>query len=290
MQQAENYSVIGFSKGKETILAEHHNFEMAMAFVQKNETLHENISIAEERIVEDKPNNFLIVSDINLMLPELKLLLDRPTKFKEQFIFLGNFICPGKGFYEMMMFLCRLQKRRNCLFIRGRNEHNLLAYINGTKDYVGSQEEVEELITSIETELTFPVTSLKKRFPEFYLILNESLNFYENDHYIFTSGGLNLSLEGWKQSTKEELLLTTEEFLLGDNETNKRIVFGNIPVQNLNQNIIASPWFNRGRNKIGINGNCREGGKLLALIIHDNVPTFIGVRNIESRKKAVQVY
>lgn len=290
MQEIESYSVIGFVDGMESIIAEGLNFEEAMLAIQENEKSFENISIAEEHIVADKPKNFLIVSDVNMMLPELKLLLDRPAKFKEQFVFLGNFICEGKGFYDMMMFLVRLCKRKDCIFIKGKNEHNLLAYINESEDYIGSVSEVILLIESIESELSFPVYSLKERFPEFYEILEGASDLYENDNYIFVSGGLNLSLEGWKQSTKKELLETNEDFLMGENETNKRIVFGSIPVQSLNQSAVVTPWFNNKRNKIGINGDCSHGGKLLALVIHDSVPTFLGIRNIESRKKSIQVY
>lgn len=290
MQEPVTYSVVGFANGEESIIAEGLDFESAMNVIQTNEHLFENISIAEEKIVESKPENFLIVSDVNSMLPELKMLLDRPKKFNEQIVFLGNFICAEKGFYNIMSYLCTLKKKRNCVFVKGKNEHNLMAYITGKEDYVGLLPEVSALVAAIEEEMSFPLYSLKERFPDFYAILDGALDFYENDHYIFVSAGMNLSLDGWKQSTPEELFQTREEFLMETNETGKRIVFGTVPVQTLRQSVVATPWFNRRRDKICINGDCVNGGKLLALIIHEDVSTFIGIRNIESRKKAIQVY
>ena len=281
----ETYTVVGAKGIREYILAENLSFEEAMLVIEEKGMSFDNVNIAEEHLVLDKPKNFIVVSDANMMLEETKLLLDRPLKFQEQFVFLGNYICDAPGFYDYMTYLVKLKKRRDCVFVKGKNEYNLLEYINQTEKYLGPLSDVLSLIRTIEKELSFPLYSLPSRFPDFYDILNGSLEFYENDTYIFTSGGLDLEIDFWKQSQPEELFLTTETFLLEPNETGKCIVFGDISLSALNQSDIIRPWFNRNRDKIGINGNCRFGGKLLGLFIHDSSPSFMGIRNIDAREE-----
>lgn len=288
--QEEFYTVIGTKDGEEKILKTGLSFKRAMKFADKKRGEFENVSLSQEHEVYDKPKNFLIVSDANMMLEETKMLLDRPLKFKEQFVFLGNFICAREGFYDYMKYLCKLRKKRNCLFVKGKNEHNLLAYITGGNELIGSLQETLVLIDAIECSLGFSVHELEKRFPDFYNILSSAVDFYENEQYIFTSAGIRLGLETWKTTPFEELFQPTEQFLLEKNQTTKRIVFGSIPVQVLNQTEVVYPWFNKGRDKIGINGNCVEGGKLLGFLIHDNIPSFLGIRNVATRKKPVNIY
>lgn len=284
MKKEETYSVIGTKGEKEYLLAENQSFEEALLVIERKDDCYDTLNISEEYMLENKPVNFVVVSNTKMMIEETKLLLDRQISFKEQFIFLGNFIDEGPGFYEYMTYLVKLSKRRDCIFIKGKNEYNLMQYINKTEHYISPLKEVSDLIASIEKELHFPVYSMKTKFPEFYDILFNSLDFYENDNYIFTSGGVDLEIERWKQSQPEELFETTESFILEKNETNKTIVFGGYPVSFLNRSPIVKPWFNKTRDKIGINGDCKAGGKLLGLFIHDNVQSFMGIRNIETKQ------
>lgn len=284
MKKEETYSVIGTKGSKEYILAENQSFEEAITLIEKKNDSFDCLNISEEHMLEDKPLNFVVVADAKMMLAETKVLLDRPISFKEQFVFLGNFIDEGPGFYEYMTYLVKLSKRRSCIFVKGKNEHNLLEYINQTEHYLGSIKEASNLIYSIEKELSFPVYSLKTKFPDFYDILSNAVDFYENDHHIFTSGGLDFEIDHWKQSQPEELFETTQTFILEKNNTNKTVVFGGLPVSFLNRSPIVKPWFNNTRDKIGINGDCKNGGKLLGLFIHDNVQSFMGVRNMETKQ------
>lgn len=284
MKKEETYTVIGTKGEKEYILAENQSFEEAIMVIEKKNDFYDNLNISEEYMLEDKPLNFVVVSDAKMMLSETKILLERPISFKEQFIFLGNFIDEGPGFYEFMSYLVQLNKRRDCIFVKGKNEYNLMEYINQTERYLSPVKEVASMIESIEKELHFPVYAMKTKFPDFYDILSNTIDFYENDNYIFTSGGVDLELDRWKQSQPEELFETTETFIIEKNLTNKTVVFGGLPVSFLNRSLIIKPWFNATRDKIGINGNCKAGGKLLGLFIHDNIQSFMGVRNIEEKK------
>lgn len=282
----DTYSVVGTINGKECILLKDVSFQEAAEHCMKQGEFFEKVSIIQDYEMMYKAENLLIVSDCNMMLKETKDLLVRPKELHEQFIFLGNFICGGPGFYDFMSYLVQVkeQKGKECVFVRGKNEHNLLEYINHTENYVGDLSEVKSMIEDIEEELTFPLFTLKEHFPKFYDILNESLPYYENDHYILVSGSIDLASDRWREDDTEKLFVTEDDFLLGENKTGKTVVFGNRPVQTMNKLGVPRPWINNKENKIGINGDCKGFGKLLALLVHGDSRCFIGIRHHETRR------
>lgn len=278
------FSVVGYRNKTMYILVENATFDEAYQMIEKRGSQFENINIIEEKRVESTPKNLLVVANAEGMLNETKELLDRPVKLKETFLFLGNYIAPGKGFYDYMNYLIQLRKKRKCLFVKGKNEHNLLEYIHGTKDYIGEKKDVLALIDAIESELSFNLTTLPTRFPDIYNILSESSSFFENDAYIFVYGGLDLSLDYWKQTPAKEMFQTSTDFLLGINETEKKIVFGNIPVTILRKSGTLRPWINGMQDKFGINGDCRNGGKLYGMSILDGDFSFISIRSKNTKR------
>lgn len=279
------FSVVGYRKSTVYILAENATFDEAYQTIEKRGHQFENINIIEEKRVESTPKNLLVVANAEGMLNETKELLDRPVKLKETFLFLGNYIAPGKGFYDYMNYLTQLQKKRKCLFVKGKNEYNLLQYIHESENYIGDKKQVLSFIKEIEEELSFNLTTLPKRFPDMYNILKNSSDFFENDAYIFVSGGLDLEIAYWKQTPIQDMLETTTNFLLQVNQTEKKIVFGNIPVTILRKSGTLRPWINGAQDKFGINGDCRNGGKLYGMSILDGNHSFIGIRSKSSKKE-----
>ena len=282
----DTYSVIGFNGQKETTIARNVTFQEAIEFSVDNDALYDKINITEEYELLYKAENVLVVSDCNMMLQETKNLLVRPEELKEQFVFLGNFICKGTNFYGFMSYLSELKRSmgENCVFVRGKNEHNLLAYINKTKDYIGEERDVQRMVDSIEASLTFSVFTLEQKFPEFFNILSGSLPFYENDQYILVSGGMDLSSGKWRDSAPAQFFQTDEDFLIAKNDTGKTIVFGTRTVQSLHPNGITRPWIKDASGKIAINGDCKNLGKLFALLIHGDDRCFINVSHHATRR------
>ena len=277
------YSVIGYRRNVPYVLAENTTFEEALSVFEKRAEQFENVNIVEEYSIPSAPKNLLVIANAECSLQETKELVDRPLKLKETFLFLGNYLDGSSDFYLYLSFLANLRKKRKCIFVKGINEHNILERINGTENYIGDKEEALKLVQNLERSLTFHLSDFPRKFPEIYSILEDSLEYFENDEFIFVPGGLNLSIEYWKQSSREELCLTTEDFLLEENETGKKIVFGNIPVSELRSNGDLKPWINNHRNKIGINGGCKQGGKLYGLSLIDNDISFISVRSKRGR-------
>lgn len=281
----ELYIVAGTKNGKEVVVGKDLTFEEAVFLIKEQTGVYEHLTISEDHQVESMPTKFLVVADCNMMLKEVKALLAIPKQPDEQVVFLGNYIAEGEGFHAFMTYLVKLNQERDCVFVKGKNEHNLLEYIHQTDQYIGDLKEVREMLSAIEEELSFPLYSLPEKCPDFYTILKDSLHFYENNRYIFVSGGLDLNTEYWKQTSPEMLFETTDSFLMSTNNTGKQIVFGNRSVRQLNNTEIVRPWFNVKRSKIGIHGDCKNKGKLLGMFIDDGATCYLGIRNIAERKR-----
>lgn len=275
----ESYIVTGVKNAHKNIIARDLSFSEALALTKQKANEYDTVQIEETHEISNTPDKFLVVADCNMHLKELKLLLGIPKHPEEQVVFLGNYVSDNTGFSTFLSYLVKLTKNRRCVFVKGKNEHNLLEYIHQTDRYIGNLKEIQAMIRSIEEDLGFPLYSLPEKFPDFYHILSESIDFYENDRYIFVSGGLDLSTDYWRQTPSELLLETTEDFLLTPNETGKKIVFGDKSVRLLNRTHLVRPWFNMKKDKIGINGDCKENGKLLGMFIYEDSTYYLGIRN-----------
>lgn len=283
MKSQTYFSVVGYRKGTTYILAENASFDDALEIFEKRGEQFETMNIVEEKIVESVPKNLLVVANAEGMLEETRELLDRPLKLGETFVFLGNYTAGGPGFYTYMNYLSELRRKRKCIFVKGRNEHNLLECIHGTKRYIGDADEVATLLDSIECELSFKLKDMPRKFPAMYALLSDAVDFFENDAYIFVSGGLDLTIPYWKESGRKHFFTTTEDFLLEKNETGKKIVFGDIPVTELTVTQRLKPWLNHSMDKLGINGGCRQGGKLYGFVLLDEEESFLGIRSKKGR-------
>lgn len=284
----ESYSVVGIIDNKRFIIEKKVDFQQAVESSVDVESKYDSVEIVQDYELTILVENVLVVSDTNMMLEETMLLLDRPDSLHEQYIFLGNFISKNKGFVEYMKYLVQLKntKKEHCVFVKGRNEYNLLEYIHGTEQYIGNAEEIQEMITTIEEDLKTSLINLPMLYPQFYMLLRESISFYENDKYILVPSGLDLTTPLWRNSSPELLITPNESFYTKANLTGKTIVFGDKPVTELHKSTVIRPWIDLETNKIGINGDCLNKGKLLALLVHGEDTHFISVRNVRTRKRS----
>lgn len=276
----EKYLVFSESENKKTILKNDLTFDEAIVYLMKNKQAYNNINIEEEKILKDKTENFVVISDCRNQLKETKELLFRPAKLNESFVFLGNFLGSENGFLDFLDYILLLSKSEDCVFVRGVNEHNILNYIHNDNHPIGNPSEYISFINNINKQLPFRLESLPIKKPEAYQLLCETVSFYENDKHIFVSGGLNLNIDNWKDSSATEFFTTTQSFLETPNETGKTVVFGNMPVVDLldDRSRIVKPWYNKMRTKIGINGSCYDNGKLLGMFVQESDFCFMGIR------------
>lgn len=285
MSDESFYSVVGYQdNGFQENIISHVSFLEALESVQSQGSRYKQFNIIEERSIPAIPNNLFVVSDTNCLYEETKELFYRPAKLNETFVFLGNYI--GKrGFLRYMKYLTNLKKKRPCVFVRGRNEHNILEYIHGTERYIGSNHDVFPLIHGIEKELGYSLKDLPDKKFDYYKIIETSIDYFENDRYIFTSGGVDLTIPYWKQSSQESLYTTTDDFLRLRNITGKKIVFGDRPTEQLAGEHIYGLWMNKAQDKIGINGNATQHGKLLGFSVLNNDINYFTVRSKAGREE-----
>lgn len=284
----DKYSVIGIDKGFERVISEGMTFEDALKMADASRHLFESVSISQDYNMRKPNQNMLVFSDVEMMLPELKRLLgDRPEELEEQKVFLGNFVTGHNGFIEFMDYLVMMEENgEDVVFVRGLNEHNLLEAARATHQYLGEEKDYRALIDGIEKQLGYSLSELQKRRPKFYHLLNNTYTYFENDKHIFVAGGLDLT-RPWRESTPEDIYITSDDFLEKRNNTDKTIVFGNRKVEELNSTVFKKPWINEDQQKIGINGDVRNYGRLIGLSIIEGERYFIGVRH---RKRRVKTY
>lgn len=279
------YSIVGYRSDKTTkVIAEHVSFEEGIRLTEKYHKDFINVSIIEEKFIPWTPSNLFVVSDANGLYHETRELLYRPIHLKETFVFLGNFI-GSHNFKEYADYLLMIANKRQCVFVSGLNEYNLLQGIHQTYNYLGSPELAETFNKLVELDLGYSLEQLPKKFPSFYKVLMKAPHYYENDEYIFVPGGLDLSIPYWKQSDLSNILITTDDFIKLKNRTGKKIVFGYKPVQDLSDEPVYGIWRNYKGNKIGINGDCQNLNKLIGFSILNGETNYFTVRSREGRRR-----
>lgn len=278
-EHAIKYSLVGYKDNDETVtLAQHASFEEIALIIQQEQEAFENFDVFEEKMIGGMPSNLYIVANAESHLEESKELLYRPAHLNETFIFAGNFI-GEEDFSSFMKYLLNLKDKRSCIFLRGANEHNIIEHIEGSRHYIGSQNQIESLFASIEEDLGYELIELPKKAPEIYKLIKDTKDYFENNTHIVVSGGVDLSIPFWRQSDKYHLYKTTDDFIDNYNYTGKTIVFGDRDITLLNENNSHGLWYNRHKSKVGINGNVSAGKKLIALSILENQMNFLSAKN-----------
>ena len=273
------YSLVGYREDKTVkVLGNHILFKDAVKLVEESNQDFEHFDIIEEKMIIQAPSDLFIVSNIESCYLEAKELLYRPVSLGETYIIAGNFV-GDKNVTTCLKHLYSLKQKRPLIFLRGVQEHNIIEYVNGTENYIGDMKSVRGYLNKLEYDLGYSLHMLKTKQPNFYDMIINTKDYFENDTHIVVSGGIDFSIPFWRQSDKEHLYTTTDDFLNNKNTTGKVIVFGDKHVEELSDEKLYGIWRNAKSDKIGINGNCSDGGKLIGLSILNNVTNFVTVKN-----------
>lgn len=277
------YSLVGYITTEETVvLGKHLKFNEIVLIIEELKDKYQSFNIIEEKMVVPMPTNLFIVANAECHLSETRELFFRPSHLKETYIMAGNFVGPH-NFIKYMNFLLAFKQRKAFVFLRGKNEHNVLEYIHQTYCYIGDVSLAINLIQSIEDELGYSLKELPNKEPHIYDLIQSSTDYFENDTHIVVSGGVDLTIPFWKQSDKQHLYCTTNNFLDKSNYTGKIIVFGDATIDSLNNETNYGVWKNTKENKIGINGDVSGGNKLFALSILNGQTNYLTARNKRAR-------
>ena len=122
-------------------------------------------------------------------------------------------------------------------------------------------------------------TVFRQHYAEHLSFFRELPLYFELEQFIFVHGGVDLTLDDWKQTPKETFLWIRDEFWQAENKTGKTIIFGHTPSYFLHEQdgLKSFDIWQSVDGKIAIDGGCSMGGKLHALCIEGNDYTVFSV-------------
>lgn len=202
------------------------------------------------------------IGDIHGKVHKLRNLVDKLSLDNEStLIFLGDYIDRGKHSFEVIEYLLYLDRRYNCIFLKGNHEDMFMDFMSGINETIFIQNGGRETIESYEKhgyDINPHTDYMDRYIPGVHIKFYQSLkNYYQTDDYIFIHAGLldNLPLE--KQPV-ETLLWERYSFINSDFDWGKKVIFGHTP----NKEIFIM------HNKICIDtGAYYEDGKLTCVIL-----------------------
>lgn len=212
------------------------------------------------------------IGDIHGELDKLERIIDRiDIKEDDLLIFLGDYIDRGKNPYGVIEFLLSLDKKHNCIFIKGNHEDMFIDYLSGVyeQDFLmnGGNKTLKSYYKngySLQRSKMPKERKLPVEHENFFY--NRLKLYHETENYIFVHAGLWPGKTELNTQPKDVLLWERQYFIKSDFDWGKKVIFGHTTFK--------EPFFMK--NKIGIDtGACfnKEGGKLTCLTLPDE--TFI---------------
>lgn len=238
----------------------------------------------------------IVIGDIHGCLAKLKMLLDKVDYDENQdlLILLGDFIDRGpdsKGVLEFVMGL-----KGELITIGGNHDEWLVEWVNtwdGSMDgylsrNVGGTDTLRSFIPSFDPSSSYSrdyaKMVMKSKFASHLKILEDTLDYWEDEHFIYVHAGINPFLSDWRSTSRQEFRWMRDPFLTTSHEQEKTVIFGHTPVKGLHRNRHNhNPW--HGDRKIGIDGGCVFGGQLNALVIEGESVQSVCIESDELKQR-----
>lgn len=225
---------------------------------------------------------FHVIGDCNNCVEDVIYLLSRrqtqDESHKYATLFLGNYLAPNEHVLDMVDFLLDLVKsENNIILLRGYNESLLVSYLKGETLYGTQLSDCLKFVDVFSHALGFPFEEIEERFEALYLLLTETQTWYENQHYIFVPGYIDLT-PSWKKTDIKDFFTQKNEMITQKNTTGKKVIFGHYPSPRLNASHFLNPsqkdfkmWHDIDFTKYCLNGlpSMDQSGKVLGLFIDD---------------------
>jgi len=208
------------------------------------------------------------IGDIHGAFFKLEALIGRLfIKKDDLIIFVGDYIDRGKYSFEVIEFLIDLNKKHNCVFLKGNHEDMFMDYLMGIYEDVfvknGGKKTMKSYYKhgySIQRSTPYLLRKLPKEHIAFF---QNTRLYYETDDYIFVHAALwpqrDLALD---KQPRDILLWERKHFINSEFDWGKKVIFGHT--------VFAKPLVME--NKIGIDtGACFEdiegAGNLTCVIL-----------------------
>jgi serine/threonine protein phosphatase 1 len=198
------------------------------------------------------------IGDIHGQIHKLRKLIDKLYIDKEcLLVFVGDYIDRGHYSFEVIEYLVDLNKKHNCVFLKGNHEEMFMDFMSGINEDLFVQNGGYNTIQSYENngyDVHQHTDYLERHLPGKHIKFYQNLkNYYETEDYIFVHAGLlpkNIPLD---QQPIDILLWERYDFINSDFDWGKKVIFGHTP----NKEVLVM------HNKICIDtGSCFEDGCL----------------------------
>jgi len=208
--------------------------------------------------------------DIHAQYFKLKRLVDRLfIKEDDLLVFVGDYIDRGDHSFEVIEYLIELDKKHNCVFLKGNHEDMFMDYMSGINERLWIQNggyAAAESYYKNGWKIGRNKHYLQREIPRSHIEFYQNLKLYhESEDYIFVHAAL-WPQEGLPLDKQPEdiLLWERKHFIESDFDWGKKVIFGHTSFQ---EPLVMA-------NKIGIDtGACYDpaygGGKLTCVTLPD---------------------
>ena len=203
-------------------------------------------------------NRIIAIGDIHGCYYTLINLLDK-IKYNKEYdiiIFLGDYIDRGKHSYEVVSYLCSLQRDvgiDRCICLVGNHE-DMAVNDKLLWNYCGSRSTKKSYYSN------------GKYYNYHFWWFNTLPVFYEINNIIFCHAGL--TYEKIEDNAREDLIWESDWIKLNKNIDKKLVVFGHTPSRDFKHYITKN-------GSICIDTGCVYGGNLCAMIINDGEINYV---------------
>ena len=225
---------------------------------------------------------YFVFSDIHSCLNELKAALNK-ARFNEnddthKLLFLGDAFDKGHQHYETYLFLKDNIENNKLIWVIGNHDNYLLSSLATGKTNKFTKDTIRDIAKGIDSKAinhndSECIEVLKDNRVDSFIV-NNTINYYETNNYVFTHGVIPLNTDNtynpnWRNCDKKEwyrYINTGFKKLLDNNIRipNKTLVCGH---QFCGNKYDAKPYIGDGL--IAIDGNCYKTGVMNIIVIED---------------------
>jgi predicted phosphodiesterase len=223
---------------------------------------------------------YFVFSDIHSCLNELKVALIKAgynaNGNDHKLLFLGDAFDKGHQHYETYLFLKNNIENNKLIWVIGNHDLFLLHSLAINKASRFTNDTIKDIAKGLDCNCNEAeyIKVLKDNGVDKFII-NNTLNYYETNNYVFTHGTIPFNTDNtynpnWRNCTKKEWYryINTGYKKLVDNNIkipNKTLVCGHQFCGEKNKS--ALPYYTEGI--IAIDGNCYKTGVMNVIVIED---------------------